>query len=165
MNKVNSLTRGGIYVALTICFVYLSSVLPTSKLSLMTIASAIIPFSILTTNVKTSISVYITSSLLCLLLSLRGMGIAYILFFGIYGIIKYYIERLRKPVIEYLLKIIFFNLCFYIIYNFATLIFVDLIKIKLSMFYIVIAMQIAFLVYDYALTMIISYMKQRLLKL
>lgn len=161
MNKINNLTRGGIYSALTVLLVYLSSVIPTSKLSLLALASAIIPLSIITTGVKNSIMVYAASSLLCFILGLRGMAIAYTLFFGLYSLIKFYIERMRKLPLEYLLKFLFFNLSFLIIYYFYKTLFTDMISIKLSILYILLAGQVVFIIYDYALTIIITYISRR----
>lgn len=161
MSKINNLTRGGIYSALTVLLVYLSSVIPTSKLSLLALASAIIPVSIITTGVKNSIMVYAASSLLCFILGLRGMALAYTLFFGLYSLAKFYIERMRKLSLEYLLKILFFNLSFLIIYYFYKTLFTDMISTKLSIHYVLLAGQVVFLIYDYALTIIITYISRR----
>jgi hypothetical protein len=141
--------------------VYLSSVLPTSKLSLLALASAIIPLSIITTGVKNSVMVYASSSLLCFVLGLRGMALAYTLFFGLYSLAKYYIERLQKLTLEYLLKLLFFNVSFLIIYYFYKTLFTDMISIQLSFIYVLLAGQVVFLIYDYALTIIITYISRR----
>jgi hypothetical protein len=161
MSKVNNITRGGIYTALTVLIIYISNIAPTSKLSLLALASAIIPLAILTTNVKTAILVYVASSLLCFLLSLGGVAIIYALFFGIYGLAKYYIERLRKLPIEYLLKFLFFNLSFSIMYLFYKLLFLEFVKIDFPIYIIVLILEVAFFVYDYALTTIITYINKR----
>lgn len=165
MPTVNNLTRGGIYTALTILFVYLSSVSPTSKLSLLALASAIIPLAILTTNVKNAVLVYVASSILCFLLGLRGMAIVYTLFFGIYGLAKYYIERLRKLPLEYILKFIFFNMSFLIIYYFYRLVFTEMVKVNFPLYILVLALEVAFFLYDYALTTIIAYINKRFIKM
>jgi hypothetical protein len=161
MSKVNNITRGGIYTALTVLIIYISNIAPTSKLSLLALASAIIPLAILTTNVKTAVLVYVASSLLCFLLSLGGVAIIYALFFGIYGLAKYYIERLRKLPIEYLLKFLFFNLSFSIMYFFYKLLFLEFVKIDFPIYIIVLILEVAFFVYDYALTTIITYINKR----
>jgi hypothetical protein len=165
MPKVNKLTRGGIYTALTILFVYLSSVSPTSKLSLLALASAIIPLAILTTDVKNAVLVYAASSILCFFLGFRGMAVIYTLFFGIYGIVKYYIESLRKLPLEYLLKFIFFNLSFITIYYFYRLVFTEIVKINFPIYILILGLEIVFFVYDYALTTIIAYINKRLIKI
>ena len=116
MNNTKLLTRGGIYTAISVLLVYLSNVLPTSKLSILTISSAVIPLSILTIKVKSTILVYAATSLICIILGLRVISIAYIFFFGLYGIVKYYIEHLGKLALEIILKLIFFNISFFIVF-------------------------------------------------
>lgn len=162
MTNSNSITRGGIYTAVSVILVYLSSVLPTSKLTILTAASAIIPLSILTIKVKNTIVVYAATSLLCLVLGLRAAALAYILFFGLYGIVKYYIERLRNLPIEILLKLIFFNISFAAVFLLAKVFFSNIINIKTSIYFIIVALQIVFLIYDYALTIIISYIRKKI---
>jgi hypothetical protein len=164
MGKINNLTRGGIYSALSVIILYISSIAPTSKLSLLTIASAIIPFSLLTTNVKTSILVYIATSILSAMLGLRSMAIAYALFFGLYSIVKYYIEKIRKAYLEIILKLTFFNISFLIIYYFGKLILSDVISINLPLYYLIPILEISFIIYDYVLTNIISYINRRFVK-
>lgn len=164
MGKINNLTRGGIYSALSVIILYISSIAPTSKLSLLTIASAIIPFSLLTTNVNTSILVYIATSILSAMLGLRSMAIAYALFFGLYSIVKYYIEKMRKAYLEIVLKLAFFNISFLIIYYIGKIILSDVININLPLYYLIPLLEISFIIYDYVLTNIISYINRRFVK-
>jgi len=164
MNKVNNLTKGGIYTALTIICIYLSTIITTNKLFLLGAASCIIPLSILTTNIKNSVIVYVASSLLSIVLFPRGAALAYLLFFGSYGFIKYYVEKLRKLPIEIFLKLVFFNTCFYVVFKLYSLLFTGVFKINIPIYYIVIMLQVIFLIYDYALTVFIAYVNTRILK-
>jgi hypothetical protein len=164
MSKVNNLTRGGIYTALTVVLVYMSNIAPTSKLSLLALASVIIPLAILTTNVKTAVLVYAASSLLCFLLNLGGVAIIYTLFFGLYGIAKYYIEKLRKLPIELILKFLVFNLSFSVMYFFYKLLFTELVPMNFSVYIIVLILEVAFFIYDYAMTSMIAFINQKFVK-
>ena len=109
MNKASNIAKGGLFTALTILFLYLSSIVPLNRFYLLGLAACIIPLSIITTNVKNSILVYVASGLLSLLFGFRGSAIAYIIFFGLYGFIKYYVEKLRITLLEFVLKLAFFN--------------------------------------------------------
>jgi len=164
MSKINNLTKGGIFTALTLICIYLSSIVTTNKLFLLGAASCIIPLSILTTDIKNSIIVYGASSLLSFILVPRGAALAYLLFFGSYGFIKYYVERLRKLPIEIFLKLAFFNTCFYVVLKLYSLLFTGMFKINIPIYYMVIMLQVIFLIYDYALTVFIAYVNTRILK-
>ena len=112
--KSRDIAIGGILVALTIIVLYATSILPISTLAILTIASAIIPICIIRSNVQTSIFVYISSSLIAFFLVPINISLLYFIFFGVYGIVKYFIERIRKENLEIILKLVFFNIVFVI---------------------------------------------------
>lgn len=165
MTKTSNITKGGIYTALSLLFIYLSNILPTNKFFILIIVSCIIPISIITTNFKNSVTIYVATSLLSLLLlGIKLNVLSYIIFFGSYGFVKYYIEKINKLVIEILLKLVFANICAVIIYFFYRLLFVDIINLKFPIALIILAVEIIFLLYDYALTLFISYVDRNYLK-
>lgn len=159
MEKTYNVTRGGLYTALTVAFLYMSIIAPTSKLFLLGCASCIIPLSIVTTGLKTSFGVYIASSLLSVIFfSFKASIVSYIIFFGIYGFIKFFIEKTRKLPIEIILKLLFFNLCFFITYFVYSNLFFKFPKINIPLKYAVFMFQFIFLIYDYAITLFIEYL-------
>lgn len=111
--KSSNIAKGGVFTAISFLLIYLSTILPVNKLSLLATASAIIPIAIISTNAKNGFLVYLSTSILCSIVVgiSRISVIFYIVFFGLYGIIKYYIERLNKLYIEIILKFAFFNIC------------------------------------------------------
>lgn len=163
--KSSNLARGGIYTTLSFMCIYLSSFLPINKLFLLGLASAIIPISVITTNVKNTFLVYIATSLLsAMIIGLnRGTVLCYIIFFGLYGIIKYYIEKLNKLPIEILLKYLYFNISI-IILIFIGKLFFPLITVRNKNIYIyIIISEIIFIIFDYTLTLFIFYIQKHLL--
>lgn len=165
MNKSTNIARGGLFTALGVLFIYLSTVIPTSRLYVLGLASCIVPMSIMMTNIKNGFIVYAATSLLSLLIvGFKGNVIAYIIFFGLYGFVKFYIERLRNMTYEIILKLLFFNLALGIIYLFATLFFPSLIKINISIYMALIMVQFIFIVFDYALTLFIAYIDRTFIK-
>lgn len=164
MNNTRNIARGGLYVALTVILTYIAGIIPTSKLSLLTVISAIIPYSILTTGVKNSFIVYFAASLLSLILGFKGIAFAYLLFFGLYGFVKYYVEALDKMVIEFILKLLFFNLSMGILYFAYRALFTEAISSKLPIYLIIIGAEVVFVIYDYALTLIINYIRTKFIK-
>ncbi len=161
--KSNHIAKGGIFAALSLILLYFSSVLPTNKLFLLGIASCIIPLSIITTGIKNTIVVYSAVSLLSLfIIPSKLISIAYILIFGAYGFVKYFIEKLRNIPLEFALKLLYFNI------NSAIIIFIyKLVILKLpniNIYLLIFFMQFAFLIYDYTLTAFIVYANKNLLK-
>jgi len=160
MLKSSKIARGGLYTALTFVILYVCSVVPTNRLTLLVLSSAIIPLSIITIGVKYSFIVYLSSGLLSLILGAKAPAIGYILLFGLYGFVKYYIEALRKVHLEIFLKLIFFSMSAAIIYYIYNLLaFYPDTKISfnlLAILYLVFAA-----IYDYALTLIINYINKK----
>lgn len=158
--KTNNITVGGISIALSIVILYLTTIIPINTIAILTLASAIIPIVIIRSNIKTSIFVYIITSILSFFFLPINYSILYILIFGLYGIVKYFIEKLNKLFYEIIIKLVFFNIVLFIGY-FVFTSFIGPITIKLYPIVLFILAQIAFLIYDYALTIIITiYLKR-----
>ena len=99
------------------------------------------------------------------------------IFFGVFGIIKFFIERLRKEKLEILLKLVFFNIAFIIgflimqnilginvitgLETIVSRLFDTSTKAIASIILWIIA-QPVFLIYDYAMTMIITFYMERI---
>ena len=165
MNKSLSMAKGGIITALGVILIYLSSIVPTSKLYLLSIASALIPFSIITLNIKSALLIYAATSILSLLLrGITGTVIIYIVFLGLYGFVKYYVERLRKTFIEIILKLFYFNLSILLIFTIYKFVLFSTPTIKLPLYAVLIIMQLIFIIYDYALTAFIAYINKNFIK-
>lgn len=162
--KAKDLTLGGILIAISLVILYSSSILPISTLSILTLASCIIPICIIRSCVKTGFLVYIGTTTLGFFIIPINIIVYYGLFFGVYGIIKYYIEKLRKLPLEIILKLIVFNILFVAIFIFANL-FLGNIIINIPLWLLWIIAQPVFLLFDYALTLIISYYLNRFNKI
>ncbi|ADL52875.1 hypothetical protein [Clostridium cellulovorans] len=160
--KALYISRGGILTALSFMLVYISTVIPTSRLTVLALTSLIVPIAILTTNIKTSLVIYIATSVISLMfLGLRGNVLLYILLFGIYGLIKLFIEKFKNLPLEIFLKLVYFNCVLLVLWLSASL-FTDVTGIKLPEIpYIIpiafVVMQFIFIVFDYALTQGINY--------
>lgn len=174
--KTNEITLGGILISITMIILYSASILPISKISILTIASAIVPICIIRSNVKTAVFVFVASSMISFFILPINIWLSYTLVFGGYGIIKYLIEGMRKNFLENILKYIYFNIIF--------LLWILLAKIVLGMdvfekasnvienyvqsngkFIIIIVFwavaQLVFFLFDYALTQIITFYIER----
>lgn len=164
-NNTLFMAKGGIITAIGVILIYLSTIIPGNKLFLLSIASCLIPIAVISTSLKNSFIIYFSTLILAFLMSgLTTSVIAYAIFFGIYGIIKYYIEKIRKLPIEVFLKLIFFNICFFIFYNILILFTSSSLNLKLPIYIFIIGGELIFLFYDYFLTVIILFIDKRLIK-
>lgn len=177
--KARDIALGGVLVALTTIVLYATSILPISTLAILTIASALIPVCIIRSNIQTSIFVYISSSLIAFFLVPINISFLYFIFFGVYGIVKFFIERIRKEKLEILFKIVFFNIAFIIgfiiMQNILDINIIAGLEVLISKVFndsgrtialiiLWIVAQPVFLIYDYAMTMIITFYMERIHK-
>ncbi|NFJ69013.1 hypothetical protein FC891_11200 [Clostridium botulinum] len=164
--KSSNIAKGGIFTAISFLLIYLSTILPVNKLSLLATASAIIPIAIISTNAKNGFLVYLSTSILCsIVIGISRISVIfYIVFFGLYGIIKYYIERLNKLYIEIILKFAFFNICLIVLLYIYKLLFQGITIINKYIYMYFIVAQIAFIVFDYVLTLFIFYINKHFIK-
>ena len=123
--------------------------------------------------------VYISSSLIAFFLVPINISFLYFIFFGVYGIVKFFIERIRKEKLEILFKIVFFNIAFIIgfiiMQNVLGINIIAGLEVLMSRFFdnsgrsiasiiLWIVAQPIFLIYDYAMTMIITFYMERIHK-
>ena len=106
-----------------------------------------------------------TALLGLLLLPDKGCALLYALFFGLFPMVKYAVERLRKLPVELMLKLAFFNLILVIfLFVFSTLLFPllpELMRTPLPLFGIG---NVVFLIYDYGFSKLITYYASRIRK-
>lgn len=100
---------GGICLALTIIFMFGASIVPSVELTLYAVSSLFIAVVIMESGVKGGVALYIAAILLGVLIVPDKVSVLpYACIFGLYGIVKYYIEKIRKPAAQVILKILFF---------------------------------------------------------
>lgn len=175
--KPKQMTLGAILVALTCIILYSSSLIPINTLTILTIASALIPVAIIRSDIKTALLVYIASSIITFFMIPINISILYFLFFGIYGIIKYLCEKSKKRNLEVIYKFIFFNIIFFIaFFTFERVLGINILlgieevvrtfinsnNRLISFGALFLLAQVVFWIYDYALTLIITFYMDRI---
>ncbi len=101
---------GGICLALTVAFMFGGSIVPGVEMTLYAISSVFIAIMIIETGIKGGIGLYVAAVLLGLLIVPNKLGILpYACLFGLYGLVKYYIEKIRNPIGQVTLKVMFFG--------------------------------------------------------
>lgn len=108
MKNTKKITFCGLIAALSVVFMLLSYI-PYLTYSAPAIAGIFMMIIAIELSRKWAYAAYIVSSVLIFLLAENEAKILYILFFGIYPIVKGSIEGLRRRVPEYILKFLLFN--------------------------------------------------------
>ncbi len=161
--KTRRLVLNGILGALAVICLLLANILPTNRLSLYALSSFFISISIIENGIKAGWIFYAATCLLSFIIVPDKLSIVpYVLFFGLYGIAKFYIERLNRLVLEYILKLVYFNICAGIAIASVSSIFGYSLTDALPIWLIAIAAEVVFLIYDFVYTLFINYYRNKL---
>lgn len=152
---------GGILLALNVILLLLVNVIPMNTLFLLGLASLPIAVVIMELGPGAGIIFYVGSVLLSFIVMVnKSQWILYVFTFGVYGLVKYLIEKDRNFVMEYIMKLVAANILIIITYSilkFFVYIPVNLITIAIF--------EIAFIVYDYVYSRFIDYYNEKLRKI
>jgi len=163
--KTKRIALNGILGAFAVICLVLATVLPTNRIALYALSSFFVAVSIIESGVKSGWIFYTATSMLAFILVPNKLGvIPYVIFFGIYGIVKFYIEKLDKIVPEYVIKFVFFNICAGIAALTARQLFSINLTVAPPWWVIVIALEIIFFMYDFVYTLFIRYYEEKLRK-
>jgi len=149
---------GGILTALSLVILYLASYLPTIRLTMYFLASIVSGIMLVEMGVSQAWILYGATCLLAFMLLGNSTGIIpYIFVFGLYPMIKYYIEKIKKISVEIVLKLLFFNGAVALIYIVWKNLFMADITISIPIKWVLVGMQPVFIFYDYIFTRVIFY--------
>jgi len=109
MKKTKKMTFAAIMAAIAAA-VMLVSWFPYLTYAIPALAGLFIMITVIETNLKMAIGAYIASAFPVFLWAEKESMILYIMFFGYYPIVKALTEKIRKPIIEWVIKISVFNL-------------------------------------------------------
>lgn len=154
---------GGVLGALAVICLFLATVLPTNRLSFYALSSFFVAVMVMEWGIKAGWLFYAATSLVAIVVIPEKLeAVPYFLFFGIYGILKYYIEKINKQVFEYVLKFAYFNLCLLAAWFLIRQIFALSINIQLPWWGIIAVLEVVFFLYDFVYTLFIGYYRNKL---
>lgn len=166
VSNAKSVALNGILLALTIITLFFATIMPTSRFSLYALSSFYIAVTIMEYGIKSGWIFYFASSLLTLLLIPDKFAvIPFVIFFGVYGVIKFYIEKLHQWILEFVLKLIFFNICAAVLFLFANQFLIKSIPTRFPWWIILIVAEVVFILYDYIYTLFVQYYNDKLRKI
>ena len=157
---------GGVLAALSLLLLYCATLLPSGRIGMVAVAGLVPAVGVISGGLGTGFLCYAATAVLGLLLVPdKGCALVYALFLGLYPMVKYLVERLRRLPIELLLKLVFFNLILVIfLFGFSALLFPLLperMHAPLPLFGLG---NVVFLIYDYGFSKLITYYASRIRK-
>lgn len=157
---------GGVLAALSLLLLYGATLIPSGRIGVVAVAGLVPAAGVISGGLSAGFLCYGATALLgLLLLPDKGCALLYTLFFGLYPMLKYVIERLRKLPVELLLKLAFFNLILVIfLFGFSALLFPLLPQIMRTPLPLFGIGNIVFLIYDYGFSKLITYYASRIRK-
>lgn len=151
---------GGMLLALNSIFLLLVNIVPINTLFLLGLASLPMAIVIMEYGPKSGVVFYIASLLLSfIIMTNKAQWILYTFTFGIYGLVKYIIEKDRSFIQEYTLKLLSANILILITY----FILKNFVYIPINIFTILI-FEVAFIIYDFVYSRFVDFYNDRLRK-
>jgi hypothetical protein len=158
------------FASMSLLFLYLASVLPTARLAMYFLSSVFIMGLILEEEIGLAFLMYVAVSLMGLLLMPGGLVfmLPYALFFGHYGIGKYYLEmRIKDKIIRYILKLLYYNVALALMYLLVSVTVTGTLDAldatvgtalaSLPIWALIPILEVAFVLYDYLFTKVVAY--------
>lgn len=154
---------GGILAALIVISLLAAAWIPTNKLFFLAVSSLFSSIMVTKVDLANALLLYGSTSILAFfVVPSKAIFAAYLLFFGIYGVIKFLCERIKFSAIRWIAKFAFFNISLGIAYLMADLILIGELSVKLPTAGLWALLQLVFLIYDYVYTLFISYYYEKL---
>lgn len=149
------------FASMSLLFLFLSSILPAGRIPAYFLSSVFVMGLVLEEEIGLAFLMFAAVSLLSLLLippaTLRT--VPYVLFFGHYGIGKYYIQRrFKNKIISYAFRLAYYNAALVLLYLLAySLVEQDILSAGLPIWAIILIAQAAFVLYEYLFTKVTYY--------
>lgn len=165
MKKSSNIVIGGISVALITVILYAGSIIPTNKIFLMALAIVIGSIPCIIGGTKTSLIVYLSSSILGFIIVPNKFYVGIYIIFGLYPVIKYISEK-YSAILEYTIKYITFNVLVLVAYFiYENFIYISpLLDNAVTIIVVEVLLQIIFFIFDFAFTKFIMLIEDRVLK-
>lgn len=148
----------GILLALNIILLLLVNIIPMNTLFLLGLSSLPIAIVIIEYGPKLGVLFYLGSILLSFIIMVnKSQWILYVFTFGIYGLVKYMIEKDRSFIQEYALKLLSANILVILAY----MVLKQFVYIPVNIF-TVLVFEVAFIIYDFVYSQFIDFYNDRL---
>ena len=163
--KSGKIALGGVLAACSLTIMMLSCSLPAFRTGFIALSGLFPMIGVLIAGRTVGYLCWITSGILGMfLLPDKGNALLYLAFLGLYPVIKGQIESIRILVLEWIIKLLCFNLVFSVFWIFFQELFLTegLILLKQYFVVVVLAGNIVFVCYDFLLSHVVALLCRRL---
>ncbi|MGI6705145.1 MAG: hypothetical protein ACOX6S_02410 [Clostridia bacterium] len=158
LSAAQRISMAAMAASLSLVCLYLASIAPTLRITLYVLSSLFIAALLIEGEVLMGWIMYLGVCMLgSVLIQDKVRLLPYVVFFGNYGIVKYYTEKLGSLVGEFILKLIYWNAVLVLTVNLAKRMLLADIRLDFPVWGIIVLAQIAFLIYDYVFSRIIEF--------
>jgi hypothetical protein len=166
MNKqTRNITMTALFTALSVVFLYVAAVLPTGQLGFVAVSSLFAVAAVLESGLGAGLFVFVGSAVLgYLIVPNKTAVLLYGLFFGYYPVIKSLIERIRKRIPEWILKLVVFNAALTVIWFGLSAILFNSSILGASTYVIYLIGNVAFVLFDIGVTKLIGFYRKNISK-
>ena len=160
--KTRMITTSALLISLTMVFLYLSSIFPTMQLTFVAAASIFVVVQVVENGIKGGLFVFVGSTLLgFLIVPDKTSMFLYALFFGYYPIVKSLAERLNNAVLRWVIKLVVMNAALAVILVFFGELIFDLSTFKYGVWVFAAMFDVAFILFDIAITQLVALYMRR----
>ena len=145
--------------ALALILIYIASIAPTGNWGIVAAAGLLPAAAVISVGLKAGLLCWAGVSILAfLLVPDKFCVLLFGALFGLYPMVKSLVEQLRKKPVEYLLKLVFFNIAFTLVYlTMAAAVTASLPEmLGASALILYLAANVVFLLYDYGFSRLIA---------
>lgn len=147
----------GALCALAVIILYLGSLIEVLDLSMGAIASLVIVLIVIEMGYSYAWITYVATSILSLILLPQKFGaVIFAVFMGFYPIVKSYIEKLNSAPLRWCLKLIVANAAFFAMFLVMKYFMPDQLESDAMMLALYALANVAFVLYDYAVSKLIT---------
>lgn len=162
--QAGRLALTAVLTALSLIFLYASTLLPTGRMGVVAVAGLFPAAAVVSGGLGAGALCYGGSALLALLLLAdKGNALLFLLFFGLYPLVKALVERLRRLPLEFLCKLAFFNGALTLFWFGLRAVFLAALPLPIKAGWLVyLAGNLVFLIYDFGLSKLIAFYMRRI---
>ena len=165
---IKKIALSSVLMGLCVVCLFIGSIWPV-KIATSLMVSAVVSISVIECGHKYAWLIYIGTAIISFLLIPKKLIVyGFIALLGFYPIIKLYIERLNKMWLEWIIKLVCFNIALALAYfalNYFLLPSLDIALIGFIFKYlafIIAVLEVSFVVYDLGMSYFVSYYQQKL---
>lgn len=165
--KTLALTLSAILAGLGLIFLYLSALIPSGRWSMVAVAGLLPAAAVISIGLWGGVATYAVTGLLGFFLVPSQINVLlYLLFFGIYPVVKSLLERLDNPWLTLLGKLAFFNAILTVFCLGLSALFLPALPTWLlgKRWFLYLVGNVVFLAYDYGFTKLIGFYMARVHK-